>query len=263
MSLYRAVWIAVLIVVLTVLVACQEERSVSVPGGGEAGSSLTASVPKFSCQSSAAVIRNTDNVPRLSFGGDTVYIGTNQASSTNQNPVVVRLNANDEQVWCRDDYERTGVDGRGYGLLRTATGDLYVVFSVDGGSNDFNSNDFNFNAAGGWLSSYGPGGGAKVAVLTKLNVATGASERATFISAVLNSAVFTNENTNTLSVTGLNVNAEGNIVVRATTAAAPRFADKTRMPRPDYDGSIEDYTLVLLPDLSEAVSATAPSCGNP
>lgn len=248
-------WSAVL-VSLVLLAACQGGVSepVSEPEpGGEVGSSLTDTdtVAKFSCSSPEPEVRNT-SAPRLTLGTDTLYTGTIQRSSDNQDPVVTRFNAAGEQVWCRDDYERTGVDGRGYGLLRTATGELYAVFSVDGGSNDFN-----FNAANGWLSSYGSGGGAKVAVLARLNPADGASTAATFISAVLD-----NGRTNSLTVTGLDVD-DGNIVVAATTAAAPRFTDTTRMPCPDYDGSTEDYTLVLAPDLETAVSARAPSCGNP
>ena len=190
----------------------------------------------------------------MTLAGNDIYIGSHQATSINQNPIVASINPNTNTInWIRSDYEQTGVDGRGNGLLVTGSGELYAAMSVDGGSNSFN-----FAAGSGWLNSYGLGGGAKVGVVVELDPATGAPQAGTFVTAVLNSG-----NTNTLNINNLGVDSSGNIIVSANTAAAPRFADTSRMPCPAYDGNIEDYTLVLTPNLQSAVSATAPSCGNP
>jgi hypothetical protein len=190
----------------------------------------------------------------VSIGNNDIYIGTHQATSINQNPIVASIDSVNSTInWIRSDYENTPVDGRGNGLLLTSSGDLYAAFSVDGGSNSFN-----LAASNGWLNSYGSGGGAKVGVVVKLNPSDGAPQAGTFVTAVLNSG-----NTNTLNINALAADVSGNIIVSANTAAAPRFANTSRMPCPAYDGNIEDYTLVLTANLQSAVSATAPSCGNP
>jgi hypothetical protein len=187
-------------------------------------------------------------------GGNDIYIGTWQKTGSNQNPIIASINPNTNTInWVRSDYEDTPVDGRGNGLLVTASGELYAAMSVDGGSNSFN-----FAAGSGWLNSYGMGGGAKVGVIVKIDPTTGTPQAGTFVTAVLSSG-----NTNTLNINNLGVDTSGNIIVSANTAAAPRFADTSRMPCPAYDGNIEDYTLVLAANLQSAVSATAPSCGNP
>jgi ABC-type sugar transport system substrate-binding protein len=192
----------------------------------------------------------------VTLGENAIYVGTWQRTAIDQDPLVASINtATNTLNWLRNDYESVPPDGRGNGVLVTSTGDVYVAFSVDGGSNNYN-----FAANGGWLTSYGQGGGGKVGVLVQIDSASGAPLRGTFITAVLNSG-----NTNSLNISALDVDSNGNIVVSANTAAAPRYEDTSRMPCPAYNSSIgvQDYTLVLRPDLSSAVSATAPSCNNP
>ncbi|MEM6430742.1 MAG: hypothetical protein AAF708_15995 [Deinococcota bacterium] len=222
-------------------------------GSGSAESSFNSDVPKFTPSSSAAEII-ASGATSVNLGDDAIYVGTWQRTTNDQDPLVASINTTTNTInWLRNDYENVPPDGRGNGVLVTATGELYVAFSVDGGSNTYN-----FAAANGWLTSYGMGGGPKVGVLVQLDPTNGAPLQGTFITAVLS-----NGNTNSLTINALNVDASGNIVVSADTAAAPRYEDTSRMPCPAYDGNVEDYTLVLSPNLSTALSATAPSCNNP
>ena len=185
----------------------------------------------------------------MSVNGNDIYIGTHQATSINQNPIVASIDPNTNTInWIRSDYEQTGVDGRGNGLLVTTSGDLYAAFSVDGGSNSFN-----FAASGGWLNSYGSGGGAKVGVIVKLDPTTGAPQTGTFVIAKLSSG-----NTNTVSINNLAVDTSGNIIVSAQSFFSPLDTNGNRLTC--SGNSPFEYTLVLNADLTSAVSASASNC---
>ncbi|MEM7736326.1 MAG: hypothetical protein AAF267_11095 [Deinococcota bacterium] len=224
-------------------------------GSGSTESNFNSGVPKFTPASTATEII-ASGASSITIGNNAIYVGTWQRTANDQDPLVASINTTTNTInWLRNDYESVPPDGRANGILVTPTGEVYVAFSVDGGSNNYN-----FAAGGGWLNSYGQGGGPKVGILVEIDPANGTPLRGTFITAVLNSG-----NTNSLNINALNVDGSGNIIVSANTAAAPRYEDTNRMPCPDYDGSVgvQDYTLVLRPDLASAVSATAPSCNNP
>jgi hypothetical protein len=214
--------------------------------------SIQANTIKFSASDPEAKIAAT-GAARIQLGTQTLYIGTQQVTSINQDPVIVSFDSsNPAKNWVRTDYEMTGTDGRGYGLFWSGT-QLYGVFSVDGtqGTADQDFRRVSSGATQSWLRSYGVGGGAKVAVLAKLNPATGEMTDAVYLSAI-NSG-----KSNSLAIDGLTTNATGNLVVSAKSYFAPRRPDGKPMTQTGTGGSPFDYTLEITPDLKTVVSTSA------
>ena len=209
----------------------------------------------FACSNSEATIA-AKNGARVSSGTQTIYIGYQQVSATNKNPIVASF-TDGVQDWCRTDYETTGDDNTGYGLIWDGTPDgLYAAFSVTG-TQGSSSQDFRRFATNGWLRSYtdgspGGGGGPKASIVAQIDPATGDVQAATFVTAVLS-----NGKTNSLTVTDLVL--EGSTLrVDAQSFYSPRNPDKSRM---ECSGSSPfDYTLYLSADLQTAVYATADGC---
>ncbi|MCC5944737.1 MAG: hypothetical protein JJT94_07355 [Bernardetiaceae bacterium] len=140
--------------------------------------------------------------------GNTYQVGFDQVSSNNQDPFVRKTNRNGEELW-RLRYENTPVDGRALLVALDAAQNPWVVFSVDGGSNDGgyitrkeldNSEAF----TNVFQNSYGRGGGPKVSVLARLNPENGKIQRGTFVTARLD-----NGNTNTLRIVKLGFVSDG------------------------------------------------------
>lgn len=218
-----------------------------------ATSAFQSTTVKFSPSSSEATIAAT-SAARIQLGTQTIYIGTQQVTSNNQNPILASFDAaNPSNNWIRTDYEVTGTDGRGYGLFWSGS-QLYAVFSVDG-TQGTPAEDFrrvSGNATQSWLRSYGTGGGAKVAVLTRLDPATGTLTDAVYLSSILSSG-----KSNSLAVTGLSLNAAGNLVVKADSYFAPRRPDGNAMTQTTSGSSPFDYTLEITPDLKTVISTSA------
>lgn len=210
-------------------------------------------VTKFSPTDSEAAIASL-NGPSITIGTQTIYIGTQQVSSINQNPIIASFDSsNPANNWVRTDYEMTGADGRGYGLFWSGQS-LYGVFSVDG-TQGTASEDFrraSSDATRGWLRSYGSGGGAKVSVVGRIDPVTGTLLDAAYLSAVLSSG-----KSNSLEVSNLSVNPQGNLVVSAQSYFAPRRPNGSAMTQVTSQGSPFNYTAVLLPDLSDVLSTAA------
>ncbi|QIR41043.1 hypothetical protein HCG51_33100 [Tolypothrix sp. PCC 7910] len=210
-------------------------------------SSIGNSVP-FTCGDSEATIK-AKNGPKVIFGTKTIYIGYRQVSSTNKNPRIILFN-NGVKQWCRDDYETTGDDGSGYGLLWDGGSVLYGVFSATGSQP---GNDFRRFATGRWLTSYGSGGGPKVAVIAKINPSNGDVNYATFLTAQRPS----DGKTNSLVVNQLSWNGV-NLTVNATSWWTPRRANTTAM---NCTGSSPyKYTVVFTGDLTKVNLASADTC---
>ncbi|NER32609.1 MAG: hypothetical protein F6J93_00765 [Oscillatoria sp. SIO1A7] len=207
----------------------------------------------FSALTSEAAIAAT-KAQRLTIGTQTIYIGTDQKSTNNQNPIIASFDsANPANNWVRNDYETAGADGRGFGLFWDGT-NLYGVFSIDG-TQGTSSQDFRRATTGAtqnWLKSYGSGGGAKVSVLARINPATGEMTEAAYLSALLSSG-----KSNTLTVTDISTNANGNLVVQAQSFFSPRNPDGTRMTQVGSGSSPFDYTVEITPDLKTVVSTSA------
>lgn len=192
-------------------------------------------------------------VARVTQGNAAIYIGTNQVTAINQDPIVAKF-TNGTQDWCITDIETTGADGRGMGLYWSGA-NLYGVFSTDG-TQGTTSEDYRHFTTAGWLEHYTDaspmgGGGAKVSIILKLDPATGLASSGTFITA-LNS----DNKTNSLTVKNLYLQS-GQLVVRANSWFSPRNVDKTAMVNSTAGASPHDYTIIFDPTLATASTAFA------
>jgi hypothetical protein len=214
---------------------------------------IASEVAKFTATDSEAAIAATD-AARIIVGTQTIYIGTDQVSGNNQNPIVRSFDStNPANNWTRTDYEVTGADGRGLGLAWDGT-NLYGVFSVDGTQGNPNQ-DFRraaSDAEQAWLRSYGQGGGPKISVLGRIDPSTGELLDAAYLSALLS-----NGNSNTLTVDGLSKNAGGNLVVSAQSFFSPRRPDGTRLTQITPGSSPFAYVVEITPDLRRVIRTAA------
>lgn len=208
---------------------------------GEEGASI-------SCNGSESDLANGST--SVTSGNSTIYIGYNQASGNNQNPIIARYDSG-TRVWCRDDYETNGDDGRGYGIYWDGT-TLYGAFTATGTQGDSTS-DYRRFTANGWLTSYGQGGGPRVAVILRIDPSNGEPTGGTFLTARLS-----NGNSNSLSITGLSLLDNGNLIVNANSWFSPRNIDKS--PMQCSGSSPFSYTIEFNPGLSQAIGAEAQGC---
>ncbi|MBD2435662.1 hypothetical protein [Nostoc sp. FACHB-110] len=216
-----------------------------------AQTSVQTSVAKtvgFNCNDTEATIK-AKNGPKVTVGTTTIYIGYQQVSSNNKDPRIVRFD-NGVKKWCRSDYETTNDDGTGYGLLWDGSSVLYGVFSATGTQP---GNDFRRFTSGRWLSSYGSGGGAKVAIIARIDPTNGNVNYATFLTAKKPS----DGKTNSFLVNNLGWNGT-NLTVYGQSWWLPRRADKS--PMTCAGSSPYTYTAVFKGDLTTVNSALATNC---
>jgi hypothetical protein len=210
--------------------------------------SSIANAVTFSCNDSEATIKAKKG-PRVVNGTTSFYIGYQQVSSNNKNPITIRFN-NGLRAWCRTDYETTGDDGTGYGLYWNGGSFLYGVYSSTGSQS---GNDFRRFAIGRWLTSYGSGGGPKAAVIARINPANGDIYYATFLS----SKKANDGKTNSLVVNNLSWNGP-NLTVQAKSWWTPRRTNTNSMTC--TGASPYQYTVVFSEDLRYMNSASANTC---
>ncbi|NJO41721.1 MAG: hypothetical protein HC769_21015 [Cyanobacteria bacterium CRU_2_1] len=190
-------------------------------------------------------------------GNTTIYVGYNQVSANNQDPWVASF-TNGTLNWYRDDYEFTNDDSRAtIAYWDSTTNTLYSGFTSTGtqGTPD---QDFRRFATNGWLrtySDYSPagGGGAKVAILARIDPTNGDVTDASFLTS-LNSST---QKTNSLVIKELSMNGS-NLLVKADSAFAPRRADRTAMTQiTGAPSNSPNYTIEFIPNLTSVVSATS------
>jgi len=190
----------------------------------------------------------------IAVGDTTLYIGYNQVSSNNKDPWVASF-TNGKLNWYRKDYEVTDDDSQGTHLLwNNNSKTLYAAFTATG-TQGTAQEDFRRFATNGWLKSYtdyspGGGGGGKVAILTKIDLATGNITAASFLTAL------NGTKTNSVSVKNLSFSGN-NLVVEADSAFAPRRVDRTAMTANGISSSEPNYKVVFAPDLGSVISATS------
>ena len=172
-------------------------------GGGSNNGQTQVSVGdsiEFNCSTPESSLSSAEKV---TIGNSTYYVGYRQVTSNNQDPIISKF-TNGSQDWCKDNYDGgSAPDSKGLGLMATPNGDLYAVFTVDGGDNNYQ-----FGASGGWLTGYGSGGGAKVSIVSKIDTNAGNATNGTFIRAQLSSG-----NTNTMSPVNLGWDDSNNRVI--------------------------------------------------
>ncbi|NEP76501.1 hypothetical protein, partial [Okeania sp. SIO2G5] len=103
-----------------------------------------------------------------------------------------------------------------------------------------------------WIKSYGQGGGAKVAVVARINLKTGKLQDAAYISAVLKDG-----KSNTLRVEKLSLSENGNVLIQTASRFYPRNVDGSPMTKTGKTEAPFDYTVEITPDLKEVLSTTA------
>jgi len=203
----------------------------------------------FTCNDSEATIKAKGG-PVVRFGTASIYIGYQQVSSINKDPRMIRFD-NGRRTWCKSDYEVTGDDGSGYGLIWDGGSMLYGVFGANG-TQGTSSQDFRRFATSGWLTSYGQGGGRRVAILARINPATGTIANATYLSGQLS-----NGDSNSITATGLSWTGSS-LIVKANAWYSPRRTNKTRM---SCSGTAPfSYTIQFAANLGSASKASAVNC---
>jgi hypothetical protein len=151
-------------------------NSAPVPGKSAEGWVSDYADESATCDSSEEEL---SHLAHVGFEDTTIYVGYEQVSSNNQDPIVVRFDGG-ELVYCRY-HETEGPDGRAVGITWDGGEAAYIVYTVVGGGTSFESK-------GGWLNSYAPGaisgGGPKVSYVGKINAENGDLVSGTFIIAV-------------------------------------------------------------------------------
>lgn len=184
--------------------------------------------------------------------GFTYKVGFDQASSNNQNPIVTKFDSSGKEVW-KKIHESTPVDGRAILIAIDKMGIPWVVFVVDGGSNDSKSiskKEIESNAFKSvYMPSYGRGGGAKVSILAKLNPQNGKISKATFITSRLNSG-----KTNSFTITSLGFK-DDLVSFTAKTAAWPPGSGKKYKKMPNItDNDRKNGSFMIQYDIKNNLS---------
>ena len=234
------------------LASAQTDDAAVTPADGGSGSSngftfnFRGTSAAIRCSQTAAELRSA-GAAEVTIGGTSLFAGYVQATATNQNPLLVRFDGG-AQTYCVE-HETQAPDGRAYGLSYNGSDKLYVVYTVDGGGSALDT-----AGQGGWLSSYGNGGGPLVSFIGSVNPSTGQLMRGTFISALLGSGKI-----NTLKPTSAPVVlADGRIEFHGTSAFSPRNPDKSAMTGCMYP--LDDYRAIFLADFTQMSCASIKNC---
>lgn len=144
---------------------------------GEAQQAYSTEGPSQSCDATAEALASS-GTPAVTVGGVTLY-GSYEQKGNNQNPLLFRVD--DGAVSYCKRHESEGPDGRLIGLTWDGSDYAYALYTIDGGGSSL-------EGQGGWLSAYAPGaisgGGPKVSVIARIEVASGDIDTATFVIAL-------------------------------------------------------------------------------
>ena len=206
----------------------------------------------FDCNESSAALL-AKKVTHVTVGGSTVFVGMQQISANDQDPVVARFDPSGAKVFCEHSKKGGGIDGRAYGVTWDGKDSLYVVYTIVGGGTLFDA-----AAKGGWLSSYGDGGGSsKVTVVGALDAATGVVKRATFVPSRLVKNGQTKTNTLT-PADAVHVLADGSLELLGNAAYCTLNPDRSSMCDPaKSDDYPKAYRARFTADLSTMTCASA------
>ncbi|HEU4407257.1 MAG TPA: hypothetical protein VFS43_18450 [Polyangiaceae bacterium] len=205
-------------------------------------------VGDHACSASAEALAQSE-LPRVSAGGATIYVGFHQVSSDNQDPFAARVEGG-QVTWCVY-HEDDGPDGRALGIAWDGGPFAYVVYTIVGGGTDLEMP--------GWFRSYGghaaiSGGNKKVGVLGRVDAATGALVAATHVPAVLSDRKVNSH----APVEAPVVLADGTVEYRGESAHKPIGADgKNPMDCTDYPFTT---TYRFAPDLASLTCAVSTNC---
>jgi hypothetical protein len=204
---------------------------------------------EFKCTDSEAKIKAKQGAA-VTFGSAAFYVGYEQVPGGGKDARMIRFDQG-KMTWCKSNYEVSPEDSTGYGLIGDGGNMLYGVFGTTG-TQGSTRQDFRRFADRGWLSGYGIGSGAKVAVIARINPETGEIANATFLNALLPDGT-----SNSVFVNGLTWKGNS-LVVKANTASFPRGADRAMLTCTSQ--SPFTYTVEFTEDLQTAVKTMAPGC---
>jgi len=209
----------------------------------------------WSCEESFSENELVNDGQLVWYNGSTGYFfGHVRSSDHNKNPIIAKFSAG-ELDWCSEDYETSQEISEAYAFAHNPKNNMiYVVFSITGGSGTIQQ-DFRRNIVGGWLDDYGIGSslGAPVSVIGIIDPESGELMDATYLPTRRRFGT-----TSWSSVEDIEFDSENNLVVTLMAGYLPLRTDKTRM---ECNGvSPREWTVVLKPDLSEALSAVAVGC---
>ncbi len=165
------------------------------------------------------------------LNGNQYEVGYDQVSSNNQDSYVLKKDVAGNELW-RLVHGSSPVDERAYLVNIDPSGNPWVVFSVDGGSNSsqYISNKLIENGAFSnvFLSGYGrASGAAKVSILAQLNPETGNIVKGTFLMARTEEGnINANPKTNTFVVNKIGFSEEG-VIVECDSYFKPPAVDAT------------------------------------
>lgn len=178
------------------------------------------------------------NAAALTAGNRNVYAAYNQVSGDNQNPIIAAYSAvTGDEIFCREDYETTPVDGRAAGLHWNGT-HLYVYIRVDGGFTGGPLLAAASDNVRGWTRSVGPANSGNFAVVARVDPDNGDITGAAFITAILS-----NGKSNSVGVKDFQCTLEGVVRVRADSFFSPRRIDGSAMTNNGAGSSPHDYTV--------------------
>lgn len=151
-----------------------------------------------------SLINETENDTVTASDGSTYSVGYDQVSSNNQDPYVIKRNADGDQIWGYY-HDTTDADAKAVVVALDDSERPYVAFTIDGGrygEDRFQERHIESGAfSGAPFPSFGAGGNKTVSVIARLDPDTGRIERGTFLVARLTS----NNETNSMAPQGLDV----------------------------------------------------------
>lgn len=228
------------------------------PGDGDFRTAFSKDGFGTTCDASLEELVAAD-APRVEVDGVTLVIGFWQVGGNNQDPVLFRFDDGALTYCVR--HEDDPPDARGHGLAWDGGPVAYVIYSVTGGGTDFDG-----HAQGGWIQSYGDGGGSsKVTVVAAVDVAAGTITDATFVPAKRENGT----KTNTLAPAGApRVLEDGTVEVVGYSAYAPLNPDRSGMCLDDeYPGAFDgaegpSYLARFTADFTAVTCASTAGCTN-
>ncbi|MCS6982720.1 MAG: CAP domain-containing protein [Candidatus Absconditabacterales bacterium] len=167
--------------------------------------------------------------PHRSFSFDG---GFTQVSNDNQDPRVTKIGPDGKEIW-KIVHETSPVDTRAEIVMTDAQGNPWVVFTLDGGSHDAGYITRKHVMPGAFdgvvFPSFGRAQGAfKGSFLAKLDPETGKIVRGTFLmSRTTEGDINANPKANSLSVSAISFESNGNVIIMATSWFRPFAAGST------------------------------------
>ena len=220
-----------------------------LPGPAEGWqSAFVADGATFRCSASEDQVIAV-GAPSVSFGDTTLYVGAEQNNQGERDAVLARFDAG-IQTYCVE-HESDGPNGIALGLSWDGGSTAYLVYTIAAAGSGFEK-------LGGWMSEYAPGPisgvGAQATVVGRVDVETGALDRATLVIAVTDEQKVADH----LPQGSPTVLADGSVELLGSSEQPPIDADAATAM--DCQTAPHSTRYVFSGDLAELVCASASGC---